>query len=88
MDLFPAYPPRVCKRRVVRAWGSAAHRPPANAARSEDRRGCRGRGKGRVGVERACHTGQHRSLQSVCVTQKIGCDLGSRVLSSYNAASV
>ena len=41
----------------------------------------RGREKGVWGVERACHTGQHRSLQSVCVTQEIGADLGSRVLS-------
>ena len=28
----------------------------------------RGREKGVWGVERACHIGQHRSLQSVCVT--------------------
>jgi hypothetical protein len=40
------------------------------------------------GVERACHTGQHRSLQSGCVTQEIGPNLGPRVLSRYNAASV
>ena len=32
------------------------------------------------GVERACHTGQHRSLQSVCVTQEIPRDLASRRL--------
>jgi hypothetical protein len=38
----------------------------------------RGRGRGVWGVERACHTGQHRSLQSVCVTQEIRSDLGSR----------
>ena len=42
----------------------------------------RGREKGVWGVERACHTGQHRSLQSACVTQEIGPYLGSRVLSS------
>ena len=47
----------------------------------------RGREKGVWGVERACHTGQHRSLQSVCVTQEIGADLGSRVLSRCAAAS-
>ena len=39
----------------------------------------RGREKGVWGVERACHTGQHRSLQSVCVTQENKADLGSRV---------
>ena len=48
----------------------------------------RGREKGVWGVERACHTGQQRSLQSVCVTQEIGADLGSRVLSRYAAATV
>jgi hypothetical protein len=48
----------------------------------------RGREKGVWGVERACHTGQHRSLQSVCVTQEIGADLGSHVLSRCAAASV
>jgi hypothetical protein len=47
-----------------------------------------GREKGVWGVERACHTGQHRSLQSVCVTQKIRPDLGSRVLSRYAATTV
>ena len=31
-----------------------------------------GREKGVWGVERACHTGQQRSLQSVCVTEEIG----------------
>jgi hypothetical protein len=50
--------------------------------------GNRGREKGVWGVERACHTGQHRSLQSVCVTQEIGPDLGSRVLSRYAANTV
>jgi hypothetical protein len=48
----------------------------------------RGREKGVWGVERACHTGQHRSLQSVCVTQKIGADLGSGVLSRYATRTV
>ena len=48
----------------------------------------RGREKGVWGVERACHTGQQRSLQSACVTQETARDLGSRAVSRYGAASV
>ena len=48
----------------------------------------RGREKDVWGVERACHIGQHRSLQAVCVTREIGPDLGSRVLSRSEPKTV
>ena len=49
------------------------------------------------GVERACHSGQHRSLQSACVTQEIAwtvkggraeCSINGAVVAAYDKAQL